>query len=481
MFCSDHLKIHMKTHDNQKPFQCTVCNRGYNTAAALTSHMQNHKKQQHLMGANRTYNYSPRSNCSTSSTGSLKRKYSSFLTDTNNNSNNTNTTNHVNGPSSAAQLSPSRHAAASAQSSQSPLDSYRFMSLATANKVCIYCTKSDFSSTEQLYNHIQTKHYGLLVFPNSSPPTAAGYPTVKSKYLECEFCANLKFPTAQHLYHHLQTSHAGQFAAKRKSPPALIEEKLSLQNAKTEIEDHLDAREQPDLNNNSNNEKFQATIKTESKESGAEDGEEDQESPTDLSQPKRTKPDRGPSKEDNKEMKFLCNQCNAGLPDFETFRLHLKGHLAPQETEQYACTQCPLGFPTKRQLEGHTASHFLVEDVEYGCPVASCKKKFSKSEDIQKHHFDYHMQIFYKCTICGESFDNKVALQVHFAVGHHKELKVLRCTNCIEVFHNAEEFQHHVINRHVVRGGIQCLFCPALCHSELEMHFHLAAHTRQYQ
>lgn len=41
---SDHLKIHMKTHDNQKPFQCTVCNRGYNTAAALTSHMQNHKR-----------------------------------------------------------------------------------------------------------------------------------------------------------------------------------------------------------------------------------------------------------------------------------------------------------------------------------------------------------------------------------------------------------------------------------------------------
>lgn len=34
----------MKTHDNQKPFQCTICNRGYNTAAALTSHMQNHKR-----------------------------------------------------------------------------------------------------------------------------------------------------------------------------------------------------------------------------------------------------------------------------------------------------------------------------------------------------------------------------------------------------------------------------------------------------
>lgn len=45
IFRSDHLKIHMKTHDNQKPYQCAVCNRGYNTAAALTSHMQNHKKE----------------------------------------------------------------------------------------------------------------------------------------------------------------------------------------------------------------------------------------------------------------------------------------------------------------------------------------------------------------------------------------------------------------------------------------------------
>lgn len=35
----------MKTHDNQKPFQCTVCNRGYNTAAALTAHMQGHKRE----------------------------------------------------------------------------------------------------------------------------------------------------------------------------------------------------------------------------------------------------------------------------------------------------------------------------------------------------------------------------------------------------------------------------------------------------
>lgn len=50
----------MKTHDNQKPFQCTVCNRGYNTAAALTSHMQNHKKLANIRdgsGNGSMYNY----------------------------------------------------------------------------------------------------------------------------------------------------------------------------------------------------------------------------------------------------------------------------------------------------------------------------------------------------------------------------------------------------------------------------------------
>lgn len=38
----------MKTHDLAKPFQCSTCNRGYVTAAALTAHMQGHKVQNQL-------------------------------------------------------------------------------------------------------------------------------------------------------------------------------------------------------------------------------------------------------------------------------------------------------------------------------------------------------------------------------------------------------------------------------------------------
>lgn len=42
----------MKTHDGRKPYKCGTCNRGYNTAAALASHQQNHIKREG--GENRT-------------------------------------------------------------------------------------------------------------------------------------------------------------------------------------------------------------------------------------------------------------------------------------------------------------------------------------------------------------------------------------------------------------------------------------------
>lgn len=139
----------MKTHDNQKPFQCTICNRGYNTAAALTSHMQNHKKQAALVGASgMNYRYiwlssyilyclssyvslriSPRSTGSGSSTSSIhqKRKYSPI--DTNSN-----------------------------------IDYISTKRSASANSTlyCVYCTKNDFQSLDQLHSHIQSMHAAAL-------------------------------------------------------------------------------------------------------------------------------------------------------------------------------------------------------------------------------------------------------------------------------------------------------------------------------
>lgn len=106
---------------------------------------------------------------------------------------------------------------------------------------------------------------------------------------------------------------------------------------------------------------------------------------------------------------------------------------------------------------------------------------FNKQEDYQKHLVDAHSQTIFKCEICSEIFDTKVAIQVHFAVNHLNEIRLYRCSACMEIFRSEREFRHHVRSRHVMSGALQCIFCRAICSSELEMHFHLAAHARQYR
>ncbi|XP_041781932.1 zinc finger protein 423 homolog isoform X3 [Anopheles merus] len=215
---------------------------------------------------------------------------------------------------------------------------------------------------------------------------------------------------------------------------------------------------------------------------------------------------------------YLCNQCNAALPDFESFRTHLKAHLEQSAASAAAaaamrlsgehansgssgassslslttflCQQCGVTLSCQAEYEQHTIGHFLVMAVEYRCQgststagPASCsgKSTFGKVEDLHKHLYEGHMQLLYKCTVCGETFESKVQVQVHFAVSHSVEVKLYRCSACAEVFRSERDFRQHIRNRHLTAGAVQCMFCRMVCSSELEMHFHLASHARKYK
>lgn len=180
---------------------------------------------------------------------------------------------------------------------------------------------------------------------------------------------------------------------------------------------------------------------------------------------------------------FLCNQCNAALPNFEAFRSHLKSHLTHGELSNFICHHCGIALANQTDYDRHFLSHFLISNTEYCCTY-NCNKTFGKSDDLQKHLFDLHAQNLWKCGICAELFESKVAIQVHFAVGHSNEVKTYRCSACIEIFKTESDFKNHVRARHVpisTATNLQCLFCRTVCASELEMHFHLAAHARQYR
>ncbi|XP_052862747.1 zinc finger protein 423 homolog [Anopheles cruzii] len=208
---------------------------------------------------------------------------------------------------------------------------------------------------------------------------------------------------------------------------------------------------------------------------------------------------------------YLCNQCNAALPDFESFRAHLKAHLEQNSANclaamagstssatagalslsTFLCQQCGATMGCQAEYEQHTIGHFLVTGVEYRCQAgggATCqsalggKNAFAKVEELHKHLYEGHLQLLYKCTACGETFDSKVQVQVHFAVSHSLEVKLYRCSGCAEAtFRTERDFRQHIRSRHLTGGAVQCMFCRVVCSSELEMHFHLASHARKYK
>ncbi|XP_033234240.1 zinc finger protein 423 homolog isoform X1 [Drosophila pseudoobscura] len=461
---SDHLKIHMKTHDIQKPFQCSMCNRGYNTAAALTSHMQKHKKNAAILAAGgnpNALNYSPRStgsaSASVSSNGSLhKRRYALALaTD-----------------SSPSRLDfPKRSRSSHVGSTPTPTPLLR----------CSYCPKAtEFSSLEQLNAHLQNVHEQPQ--PPQQPQQSQQQQSAKTPVqegegfqLSCEYCT-MKFGNIAGLFQHMRATHLDRLS----SPNSYYEHFNRLATAGT-----FSPRLALDL----------PKIKTDLGSPERENRPSEDDLPTDLSSNKRRP--QTPSAPPNPPHAtappgiFFCNQCNAGLPDFESFRNHLKSHIA--EGMQLICPHCGLSLPEQSEFERHVVGHFLIANSEFNCS-SSCGKSFGKAEELQQHLITEHVLTLLKCALCSEMCETRMAMQLHLACAHSQETKLLRCSACMEVFRSDGDFHVHVKTRHQLgnhhhpMGGnsspanpLQCMFCRAVCSSELEMHFHLAAHARQFR
>ncbi|XP_054720723.1 zinc finger protein 423-like, partial [Uloborus diversus] len=200
---------------------------------------------------------------------------------------------------------------------------------------------------------------------------------------------------------------------------------------------------------------------------------------------------------------LLCSQCNAGFPDFESFRTHLKSHLdaaaagknpahstgTPSNSvpHSFSCSECSAEFDNEPLLDAHVAGHFLSSTTEYGCQ--SCLKLFAKPDELQKHLMDVHAYHLYRCALCKQIFDSKVSIQVHFAVKHSNECRSLKCTSCSAYFRTEIEFQVHVKLAHLSNktfgtssGGTsyRCLLCDQLFPNEVQLRYHASTHKKQY-
>ncbi|XP_059480698.1 zinc finger protein 423 isoform X2 [Neocloeon triangulifer] len=479
---SDHLKIHMKTHDTQKPFQCSACNRGYNTAAALTSHSQTHKRPPSLPAS-----LPPRNSPRQSPPSAPPRRVTPAPSPA--------------APAFPRNLTPTHHphdllraahpaAAAAAAvlfnrelqqvlqheassppgSARSALNAAAMAAAALAHSAglqfptptlaCIYCTKDGFTSMEQLQLHVQAMHGSILNGEREYQPPSPGHhlssarqpPVSPSQPYTCDFCT-MKFDHVQSLHKHTLAVHA--------MSPATA---------------------------------FGADVAEQLK-------------PTDLSINGKSN-GKSPARPNDtlSQSTYLCNQCNAHCPDFESFRSHQRTHLdaehgkssppkAPRQpnhaappTPLFQCPECSEGFPNENLLEVHCLGHFLTTTTEFSCQ--SCLKSFQRPDELQKHLMDSHSHQLFRCALCREIFDSRVAAQVHFAVKHSTESRVLRCVACGEnsaKFRSEIEFSLHVKIHHLSlmekqQTPLRCLYCNEFFKSEAELQYHAANfHQKLYR
>ncbi|CAK9817396.1 Zinc finger protein 423 [Anthophora quadrimaculata] len=522
---SDHLKIHMKTHDTQKPYQCTACSRGYNTAAALTSHMQSHKKHHQSQGATKLQDIDYG-----------RRSVSSHSTSS---------------PPVPSSPSPSLNLALNSKtglkSSQGSASTTPILS-SPLKLACMYCTRDSFSCMQQLQMHVHTMHQAILsgenVAVSPSPnrtnehiayqrdktldrPEGSSKDherkfqedserSIEKDHYENAFTCNqctMKFSTLGSLRDHLVSIHRTDgFGSTLMMCPlcgipctsaAAYAEHYVLQHCENRRVAPLEGREYVDPKINGSYEPKSSRCQKNREQTSSE--------PADLTSKHSTSTENTYT-----AGTLLCGQCGAALKDFESFREHLARHLQADhrnDVVRHPCPKCEANFQDREDMLTHLTKHYLGQvSKEYAC--GACKKLYPHPDLLQRHLLDSHAHHLYRCALCRDTFDSRVAIQVHFAVKHSQECRIYRCNACTlpnnenspgnapgegkSFFRSESEMANHVRNVHAPstvsnsspaarspastpgitgNSGPRCVFCGICCSSELELQLHLASHS----
>ncbi|XP_076755557.1 zinc finger protein Lobe isoform X3 [Xylocopa sonorina] len=522
---SDHLKIHMKTHDTQKPYQCTACSRGYNTAAALTSHMQSHKKHHQSQGTGKLQDidYGRRS-VSSHSTSSPPVPSS---------------------PSPSLNLTLNQKAAL--KSSHGSASTTPILS-SPLKLACMYCTRDSFSCMQQLQMHVHTMHQAILsgetvgVSPTSNRTSeqvayqrektldrtegsskdherkyqgSSEVSIEKDRYenaFTCNQCT-MKFSTLSTLRDHLVSIHRidGFGSGLMMCPLCGIPCASAAAYAEHYVLQHCENRRVgPSESRDYGDTKMNGSYESKSTRS-QKCREQTSSEPADLTSKHSTSTENSYT-----AGTLLCGQCGAALKDFESFREHLARHLQADhrnDVVRHPCPKCEATFQDREGMLVHLTKHYLGQiSKEYAC--GACKKLYPHPDLLQRHLLDSHAHHLYRCALCRDTFDSRVAIQVHFAVKHSQECRIYRCNVCTvsnnenspgnapgegkSFFRSESEMASHVRNVHapptvssnspVVRSpastpgitgnpGPRCVFCGICCNSELELQLHLASHS----
>ncbi|KFD56318.1 hypothetical protein M513_02773 [Trichuris suis] len=479
-FRSDHLKLHMKTHEISKyAFVCVICQRGFNSNSALESHFQvyHNKGSQQATSPDRDRDttFQDETTLLPSSTAEpsgyrQSAEDLSFLECS---------ICHLRMPSSESLLChlDSQH---NLISSCTPAETHTSAAdnPASSNSEVIFCVlcPSAFESTDELESHSESVH-GIKHSAILAQITQLSLPLCTSeddqsedrnrrqpqqRSFTCGFCTD-QFLSVFGLQKHTLHKHS----LKDLQLPVSNDPTYDCDVCGRSFESILALHCHISTAHNS------ATV--DGRQNGFDQAVEPNPS-TSLLSANMTK----------SASVFQCGQCDVVSTSLKSFTSHMQQHLTEQsqsmeDCKSKRCDLCGLVLDTELEYDTHLMSHYLQKESHYVCD--KCNRSYTTSEDLQKHLFDLHAVHLYRCALCGSIHDSRPDLQEHFAITHRSEQLRHRCRSCNAVFNADEQFLAHVHVAHLNKVGkssspnttvvpFYCTVCCIAFNSEVEYRAH---------
>ncbi|OAA58608.1 c2h2 transcription factor [Niveomyces insectorum RCEF 264] len=202
---------------------------------------------------------------------------------------------------------------------------------------------------------------------------------------------------------------------------------------------------------------------------------------------------------------FKCAVCAKAYLEEKHLRQHIKG--SHTQERRYVCDQCGKAFLTATRLRRHAAVHAGEDRFRCRGYDPACTRTFRKHQTLQRHiRVDHLGQPAFVCshaveptagaaasvtttttsTTCGAVFDSAGALRRH-AEREHGRPKYW-CEECSTAAPTDNDNSNDktprpvgfatraLLEAHMRRAHVTCLFCDARCAGPAELHRHIDMH-----
>uniref|UniRef100_A0A672QPQ0 C2H2-type domain-containing protein n=1 Tax=Sinocyclocheilus grahami TaxID=75366 RepID=A0A672QPQ0_SINGR len=131
--------------------------------------------------------------------------------------------------------------------------------------------------------------------------------------------------------------------------------------------------------------------------------------------------------------KFMCKHCGKAFSQPSTLLLHQKLH---NRERLHHCTLCG-----KRFSQSPASSTGPAKEKPFTCPMETCDRRFSRSDELNRHIRIHTGHKPFQCRICLRSFSRSDHLTTHTRT--HTGEKPFSCDVCGKRFARSDERKRH--------------------------------------